>query len=172
MKYKDAIIKIKKVNYLYENIVESICRKLLEDESVNSEVISNSDSMTFRFSSDNNISIDIYFDFTDVRVSFFLFEANDNKVNKFHEVTDSYINNEIEAKDLNDYLIELLSNPIKIVSIRNVKRDILLKKHIEYTSIIDGNQKITKGYLVNRIIFPWQKTKIDTKVFEPWIKTL
>lgn len=169
MNYIEAKAKLKEKSHLYAKVVDFIFDELLTDKSVKPELISKDNLITFRFSKTNNISFDLFFDLTDVRISFFLFEYKNNKVDKFYEVTDSYINSEIEAEDLNKYLIGLLSNSIKIVSVKNGKGDMLLKKYFEYISVISNNKRTSKGYIINKIIFPWQKTKIETKIFEPWI---
>jgi len=169
MKNKDAIVKIKSVNSLYGIVIDSVIDELLKNKSSKSEAIQGNDFITLRFSSKDNISLDIFFDFVDSRISFYLFDQNDIKTNKFYEVTDSYINNKAEAEDLCKFLIEVLSNPIKIISIKKKKENIILKKYFEYMSN-NSNEKIFKGFIINKIIFPWQKTKTEKKVFESWIK--
>lgn len=170
MNYTKEIKRIKEINSLYVEIIDFLCNKLLYDESIKSDIISTSSSMVFRFSSENKVSFDICFDYIDTRISFFIFECNNINESKFYEVTDSYFNKEVEAKELFTFLIELLSNPIKIYSIKNIKGDVIFKKIIEYTSLVDRKRQTTKGYLVNKFIFPWQKTKMEKKEFDPWIE--
>lgn len=165
----EAILKIKSVNTLFVNIVDSICGELNKSKSIKTEVFEKVDYISFRFSSNSNISFDIVFDFTDIRVSFFLFEPTDKNTFNYYEVIDDYLNTEIEAELLNKYIIEILSNPIKIISIETRKGNTILKKYFEYVSVVDNHKSFSKGYLINKIIFPWQKTEIKTKVYEPWI---